>query len=184
MGVDLEALKQQARKHSYLLLLMRHAQALSAGQGDDRLRPLSPCGLRQAATMGKMLTRMSMLPDRIVCSGATRTRQTLDQMLEPFGDKPKVEYKESLYTEGTQAIFDELAASKLDEHILLIVAHEPVVSMIAQLLADENGDQNSLSLLGLGIAPANVAILGSDAPFNSWQLHHAECVGILSPKNS
>lgn len=183
MVVDAVALARDAKQYTYRLLLMRHAQAQSAGQGTDRMRPLSSLGLKQAVAMGKSLTRLSLIPDRIACSGASRTRQTLDQMLESFGDGPKVEYKESLYAEGPQAVFDLLEASKPEEHELLIVTHEPTVSMTAQLLASAESDQGAVGLLDLGMVPANVAILASNDPFNAWQLHHARYLGLFGPKH-
>ena len=57
----------------------------------------------------KGVEALGLVPDRISCSSATRTRQTLDRMLKTFGDKPIVDYRISLYDGGVQAVFDELA---------------------------------------------------------------------------
>ncbi len=74
--------------------------------------------------MGKGVEALGLVPDRISCSSATRTRQTLDRMLKTFGDKPIVDYRISLYDGGVQAVFDELAHVKDKTHVFMIVGHE------------------------------------------------------------
>ena len=62
------------------LILLRHAHAESAGIGQDDIdRPLSRQGLAEAEAAGKWLKAHNLLPDRILCSNARRTRETLEQ---------------------------------------------------------------------------------------------------------
>ena len=92
-------------------------------------RELTDKGRKQAKTVAKGLAAFKMVPTRIACSSATRARQTCDRMLKVFGDDPKVDYRQSLYEGGVQSVFDELAQTKEKRRTLLILGHEPTVSI-------------------------------------------------------
>ena len=38
-------------------------------------------------------------------------------------------------------------------------------------------------LLNLGMAPASLAVFGSNEPFNQWQLHSGELIALLTAKD-
>ena len=60
------------------LILLRHAHAESATAGqDDIARPLSATGLAEARAAGDWLREHGLRPDRVLCSTAARTRETL-----------------------------------------------------------------------------------------------------------
>ncbi|BDR53089.1 phosphohistidine phosphatase [Bombiscardovia nodaiensis] len=179
----LEQVGQEAQRYPYTLLLMRHAQAESVGAEGDRSRPLSLLGRQQASRMGRALTQERLIPDRIACSGALRTRQTLERMLPDFGDGPSVDYRESLYSSGLQAVWDELGQTKADEHRLLILTHEPTVSAGAQLLADTESAESSLLQLDLGMSPASIALFASSEPIAAWTPHSARLLALFGPRD-
>ena len=131
-----------------------------------------------------------MVPTRIACSSATRARQTCDRMLKVFGDDPKVDYRQSLYEGGVQSVFDELAQTKEKHRELLVLGHEPTVSLASQWLAGEQSDQDVNKMgsrkpmkLNLGMSPASLAVFGSNEPFNQWQLHSGELIALLTAKD-
>ena len=133
--------------------------------------------------MGKGIESLGLVPDQISCSSATRTRQTLDRMLKPFGDKPIVDYRISLYDGGVQAVFDELAHVKAKNRVFMIVGHEPTVSISAQWLASADSDGERLDLLNLGLSPASIVIMGSNKPFDEWQVHSGELLAVINVKD-
>ena len=112
MGIKLNKVAKAAKKYDHVLIIMRHAKAEPFGDKGDVERELTEKGLKQAKAVGKGVEALGLVPDRISCSSATRTRQTLDRMLKTFGDKPIVDYRISLYDGGVQAVFDELAHVK------------------------------------------------------------------------
>ncbi len=124
-----------------------------------------------------------MVPTRIACSSATRARQTCDRMLKVFGDDPKVDYRQSLYEGGVQSVFDELAQTKEKHRTLLVLGHEPTISIACQWLASTESDPTLLDLLNLGMSPASIAVFGSNEPFNQWQLHSGELIALLTAKD-
>jgi phosphohistidine phosphatase len=107
----------------------------------------------------------------------------LDRMLKTFGDKPIVDYRISLYDGGVQAVFDELAHVKAKNRVFMIVGHEPTVSISAQWLASADSDGERLDLLNLGLSPASIVIMGSNKPFDEWQVHSGELLAVINVKD-
>lgn len=79
------------------LILIRHAKS---GWDDpfahDHARTLATRGRRDAPVMAHWLADGGHMPDEVLCSTATRTRQTLDLMAGAMGDA-QVQYLDPLY---------------------------------------------------------------------------------------
>lgn len=183
MGIKLSKVAKAAKKYDHILIIMRHAKAEPFGDKGDSERELTDKGLKQAKAVGKGIKSLGLVPDQISCSSVTRTRQTLDRMLKTFGDKPIVDYRISLYDGGVQAVFDELAHVKAKNRVFMIVGHEPTVSISAQWLASADSDGERLDLLNLGLSPASIVIMGSNKPFDEWQVHSGELLAVINVKD-
>ena len=155
MGIKLSKVAKAAKKYDHILIIMRHAKAEPFGDKGDSERELTDKGLKQAKAVGKGIESLGLVPDQISCSSVTRTRQTLDRMLKTFGDKPIVDYRISLYDGGVQAVFDELAHVKAKNRVFMIVGHEP----------------------------ASIVIMGSNKPFDEWQVHSGELLAVINVKD-
>lgn len=183
MGIKLSKVAKAAKKYDHILIIMRHAKAEPFGDKGDSERELTDKGLKQAKAVGEGIESLGLVPDQISCSSVTRTRQTLDRMLKTFGDKPIVDYRISLYDGGVQAVFDELAHVKAKNRVFMIVGHEPTVSISAQWLASADSDGERLDLLNLGLSPASIVIMGSNKPFDEWQVHSGELLAVINVKD-
>ena len=183
MGIKLSKVAKAAKKYDHILIIMRHAKAEPFGDKGDSERELTDKGLKQAKAVGQGIESLGLVPDQISCSSVTRTRQTLDRMLKTFGDKPIVDYRISLYDGGVQAVFDELAHVKAKNRVFMIVGHEPTVSISAQWLASADSDGERLDLLNLGLSPASIVIMGSNKPFDEWQVHSGELLAVINVKD-
>ena len=183
MGSRADNVAAAAKGYGHVLIVMRHAKAEPYGPTGDYDRPLAERGRRQAKAMGRGLLAMGLSPDRIACSAATRTVQTCERMLRSFGDKPVVDYRQGLYEAGMQAVMDELAHTKDAHRTLMVLGHEPTMSIASQWLASPTSDPATRDLLGLGLSTASVAVFGSDLPFARWRLHEADLLGVLTPND-
>lgn len=121
---------------SYDLTLVRHAQA-GYGHGDHS-RPLTPGGVRQSRELGALLVKEGVEVELILHSTATRARQTAGQLGQSY---PGVQLlaEDELYHCSPERLLRlveeyEPAGGKA----ILVVGHEPIISMTAQLLAPEN----------------------------------------------
>ena len=180
VGVNPNKVAKRAKGYEHILIVMRQAKAEPFGAEGDYGRELTPKGLKQAKKVAKGLAEMKLVPDAIACSAATRARQTLGKMLKTFGDKPKVDYHQSLYDGGVQAVFDELTHVKDKARVLMVLGHEPTVSIASQWLASSESDPERLDLLNLGLQTAGVVIFGSDKPFKQWQVHSGDLLAVMS----
>lgn len=109
------------------LLLMRHAKSDYPPGVDDHDRPLAPRGIRQAGLAGDWLRANAPAIDGVLCSTATRTRETL---LNTGIDAP-VRYSERLYASTPGTLIDEI--NTVDDAVgtLLVIGHEPTMSALA-----------------------------------------------------
>ena len=133
------------------LILLRHAHAESATSGqDDLARPLSETGREEARAAGDWLREHGLLPDRVLCSPAARTRETLAVL----GDLGVVEVREepSIY-EASPGTLASLADANRDAERLLLVGHNPGLEQLAALVhSGQTGDYR-------GMPPGGIAVL-------------------------
>lgn len=138
------------------LILLRHAHAVPAADGQpDEDRPLSPQGLAEAQSAGRWLAAQALVPDRVLCSPARRTRETLEAVLETLGYVEQ-RLEQGIY-EGTAGTLAGLADANREAERLLMVGHNPGLERLAALLhSGQSGDYR-------GMPTASVVVLGLPA---------------------
>ena len=134
------------------LILLRHAHAEPglAGQADID-RPLSAVGQAEAEAAGRWLHEHHLVPDRVICSPARRTRETLEAVLAQTG------YVEQRLEPRIYEAVPGTLISLLDEHAgidrLLLVGHNPgLEQLVALLQSGRTGEYR-------GMPPAGLAVL-------------------------
>ncbi len=134
------------------LILLRHAHADPARSGHADLdRPLSTIGLAEADAAGHWLARQRLLPDRVLCSPARRTRETVEAVLGVLGYADQ-RLEPAIYDATPGALF-ELVEQHRDAERLLLVGHNPGLERSVALLASgQSGDYR-------GMPPAGIAVL-------------------------
>lgn len=158
------------------LILMRHAKA-AAGTGRDIDRPLTRGGRDDARFVGECLRLEGPIPDRVLCSTATRCRETWQAVAAGLseGTAPEfdVAFEPDLY-DATAAALLHAIQSESDAPSVLVVAHNPGISLLALELVRR--DPESAALLREGFSPATVAVFGVDGP---WDALSPETVHLL-----
>lgn len=142
------------------LILLRHAHAEPAPpDGVDLDRPLSPEGIAEAESAGRWLQEQGLVPDRVLCSPARRTRETLEAVLAVIGYVDQ-RLDEGIY-EATPGTLVGLADQHRECSRLLLVGHNPGLERLAALLhSGQSGEYR-------GMPPGSVAVLAfadEDAP--------------------
>lgn len=147
------------------LLLLRHAQALgTAIGGTDKTRKLSPNGLADAKALGALMARDGLTPDAVLCSAATRTRETLDSVIEGMdssSDQWSLDYLDALYNADYHVLYDAIKNADAEAETLLLVAHNPGIHALAARLAAEDGSA-AVDRLSMSYAPATLTVLSCD----------------------
>ena len=133
------------------LILLRHAHAESATAGqDDIARPLSATGLAEARAAGDWLREHGLRPDRVLCSTATRTRDTLAALGDIGGAEV---HEDAAIYDASPGTLVALADANRDAERLLLVGHNPGLEQLAALVhSGQTGDYR-------GMPPGGIAVL-------------------------
>ena len=134
------------------LILLRHAHAEPAStEQADLDRPLSAEGLAEAEAAGRWLSEQGLIPDRVLCSPARRTRETLESVMGTIG------FVEQRLVDQIYEATPGALAALVDEHReaerLLLVGHNPGLERLAALMhSGQSGDYR-------GMPPAGIVVL-------------------------
>ena len=116
------------------LLLLRHAKSSwDEGTLEDRQRPLNPRGRLAAGAVREAMRNLGLLPDLVLVSPATRTRQTL-AALEPWDETPLVDEIDALYLADAEKLLETLRAVPETTRSVLVVGHNPGLQELTLLL--------------------------------------------------
>ena len=156
------------------LVLLRHAKAEPGGNVDDVLRPLALNGRRQAGRVGAALVDSGLVPERVLCSAALRTRQTWELLSAHLGDvEPEVVVSDDLYAADVDDVLDLVRATDSRVRTLLVIGHEPTMAATASHLADPASDGGALAQVRVGVPTATYSVLESSTPWDAWDARGA-----------
>jgi len=129
-----------------LLLLLRHAKASPAERGmSDRDRPLAPEGHRAAERIAARIMEPALLPDRILCSPARRTQETLAPLAVRLGDR--VVTLPELYEQSEGHYLVPIAENGDAVERLLVIGHNPAIhaTALALLISSDRSGRGSIA---------------------------------------
>ena len=160
------------------LILMRHAKS----SWDDPLqrdhdRPLNDRGQRAALALGKWLAANAYLPDQVLCSTATRTRQTLQGLNLP---QTPVTFLDTLYHASPDMLLKTLRQTASGACVL-ILAHNPGCAEFSTQILTRAQPQSRLH----HHYPTG-ATLVVDLPIKDWKtasFHSATSVNFITPRD-
>ena len=118
------------------ILLMRHGEAGEAGPHwpDDRLRPLTGAGIREAKFSGELLHTLGWRPSRMLASPYLRTLETAREFLAAFKKPPHLESEPALQPGGRLAVILERIRATAADELLCICGHQPDMGGLADEL--------------------------------------------------
>lgn len=158
------------------LILMRHAKSSwNDPELDDIDRPLNARGQRSATALGRWLADQGYIPDVVLCSPSTRTRETFDGL--KLGAVP-VQYPDALYHASTNVLLETLQ-EKAAGKSALIVTHNPGCANFADRVLSDPHDHERFHDFPTG------ATLVVDFPINDWAdaaFHSGSVVDFIVPR--
>jgi phosphohistidine phosphatase len=161
------------------LVLLRHGKSAYPTGVADHERPLAPRGIREAGRAGDWLRANLPAIDRVLCSTATRARQTL---AETAVEAP-VHYAERLYSATPATVIDEINAVDDDVNTLLVIGHEPVISEVAISLAGADGtDTAAAERISAKFPTSAIAVLRVRCRWQRLEPRGAALVGFHVPR--
>ncbi|MEU0498642.1 histidine phosphatase family protein [Mycobacterium sp. NPDC006124] len=160
------------------LILLRHAKSDYPTGVSDHDRPLAPRGIREAALAGDWI-RANVAPvDAVLCSTATRTRETLART----GIEADTRYEDALYDSLPGIVVDLVNGVGDDVQTLLVVGHEPTTSSVAFGLAGGDSDPAALERMTEKYPTSAIAVLVTDQPWSRLELGGATLVDFHVPR--
>lgn len=157
---------------------MRHAKSSWSNPTlKDFDRPLNSRGKNDAPKMGLFLKEKKVIPGKIYCSTAKRTRATLKKVLMMLNeDEGIVEFEEDLYFKGYESYLKAISATSSDIEIVMTLGHNPMTEALISTLSSTPVQQP--------IKTATVACLTCEV--KKWsELEHGICTlkWIAGPKD-
>jgi phosphohistidine phosphatase len=163
----------------HTLLLMRHAKSDYPPGVADHDRPLASRGIREAGLGGDWLRAHHPGIDAVLCSTATRARQTLANT----GIDAPVQFRERLYDTTPGTMIDEINQIAETVNTLLVVGHEPTISSLALGLAsDEGTDDAVVQSISEKYPTSGIAVLRVAGDWKDLQLERAALIEFHVPR--
>jgi phosphohistidine phosphatase len=165
------------------LLLLRHAKSDYPPGVADHERPLAPRGIREAGLAGDWLRAHAPAVDAVLCSTATRTRETLKRTRI----EAPVEFVDRLYDATPGTVIDEIngAQSRFDADVatLLVIGHEPAISAVTLGLAATDGSNSAAAeRISTKFPTSAIAVLRTADPWDQLTLSSAALVTFHVPR--
>lgn len=155
------------------LLLMRHATAGSSNKSDYE-RPLTEIGRDEAYRVGLRLSQQKRIPERILSSAALRCRQTTQAVVSGLSLGIETDFESRLYNAASDGLLDAIAEVDDAHQSILVIAHNPGISLLALGLAGTSRDR--ANALQRGFSPASVACFEIDADWSALAPRNAKLI--------
>jgi phosphohistidine phosphatase len=109
------------------LYLLRHAKSSWKDPGlNDHNRPLNWRGRHAARIMATYLRRSEIRPDLVICSTATRAKQTLDPIVKAI-NPPKVILERKIFGGTQKELWEQLWDIHKSAKSVLLIGHNPAL---------------------------------------------------------
>ncbi|HWC33936.1 MAG TPA: histidine phosphatase family protein [Mycobacteriales bacterium] len=138
------------------LVLIRHAKAVAAAASDE-VRPLADRGRRDALAAGRWLTELSVTPDLVVVSPATRARETWECIAEVVTSVDR-RVDDRIYDNTVDDLLDVVADVPDEVASLALVGHNPSMHGLAITLDDGDGDRAAQAAIRDGYPTCGIAV--------------------------
>ncbi|HLU71045.1 MAG TPA: histidine phosphatase family protein [Nonomuraea sp.] len=153
------------------LILIRHAQAVSQRLGSsDKDRQLTERGERDAEQAGEELRKLGLVPELVLSSSATRTKQTTALVFPGATAR----YEDGLYQAYAEELLERLRRLDPDLSTVALCGHNPAVHELAVMLT---GDVT-------GFEPGTFAVIECAAPWPELSTGEGEQVTRWCPTQS
>lgn len=129
------------------LALLRHAEASWELAGElDYERGLTEKGVDECTLVRELLTAHGIAPTLVLCSGARRARETLENVTQALPASAEIRFEDTLYNADAQSIFELLQDLPEGPRWVMIVGHNPSLHDFSVELA--GGDEPIDELAG------------------------------------
>jgi phosphohistidine phosphatase len=163
---------------SRTLLLLRHAKSSYPDGVNDHDRPLAERGVREAPLAGDWIRIHAPSVDAVLCSTATRTRQTLAHT----GIEARVDFLDEIYDATPGTVLGAINGVDASVSTLLVIGHEPAISNLALGLAGPGSDAEAVGEISAKYPTSAITVLTTTGPWSHLTLRGAALVAFHVPR--
>ena len=118
------------------LYLLRHAKSSWDDPAlDDHERPLAPRGEQATPLIADHMRATGITPDVVLCSSATRARQTLDLLGDALPADCDVRIEDEVYVASADTLLARLQGLQRTAERMMLVGHNPALQQLALQLS-------------------------------------------------
>ena len=143
-------------------MLLRHAKSAWPRDVADHARPLNARGRRDAAAVGRWLADSGLVPDLVLSSDAVRTTETWRLARTEMSAAPEAEALRKLYGAQPDDVVTLARQSPSSAHTLVVVGHEPTMSVTAYRLAGPGSNPDAINAMTTKFPTSGIAVLRLD----------------------
>ena len=155
------------------LIVLRHAKSDWSGGVTDHDRPLAGRGRREAALAGRWLRENAADIDLVVCSSATRARQTWKLVAKQLDNIPPSRVDDRLYAASIRGLLAVVRKLPDSARAVLLIGHNPGLE---ELVADLGG-------VGWPMKTSSIAVLSSRSEWAEVGARSAKLEASLTPRS-
>ena len=118
------------------------------------------------------------MPDQIICSPATRAKQTVDHLCQQIGiDSRTVEYDKRIYEADQNHLLNMLKETNSLTTRLLMVGHNPSFSDLLNFLCSDSTHPS----VDRSMSSAALAVITLKAPWSALDQGSGELMSLIQP---
>jgi phosphohistidine phosphatase len=144
------------------LMLMRHAKSSwDRPELDDLDRPLAPRGQETAPVIARYIKQSRWQPDLVLCSPATRVRDTWHLMAPVLGGTVACKTLRAIYPGAPSRLLETLRRAADEVATLMLIGHNPGLGQLALSLCG-SGPRKALERMRGKFPTAALAVIEFD----------------------
>lgn len=147
------------------LWLLRHAKSDWDTGEPDHHRPLNARGRTDAYAVGQLLAERDWHPELVLCSSATRTRQTWQRALEGGATADAVDIEPQIYGASVGELLGVIQAVDPAVSRLMLIGHGPGIPDLADQLGRRPEPADVWQRMDAKYPTAGLAVLDFDVPW-------------------
>ena len=146
---------------------------------------MRPAAVSQASLAGRWISENLPGIDRVVCSTATRTRQTLAATGLAAGESATVpvDFVGDIYEAYPEEIAEILGTLPAGDRTVLLVGHGPGIPALAEQLAGPGSDTEALESVRKKFPTSAIAVLAVDDDWPSLGNGRSRLVDFVVPRS-
>ncbi len=156
-----------------MLLVMRHAKSDWGVKAPDHQRPLNQRGVDSARRMGKLITKLDLVPDLVITSTAVRAATTAKLAAEAGKWDCAIRETDDFYEASVDVVLNELRHLPNKVENCLIIGHDTTWSRTVEVLTGARAAMRT----------ATVAVIDIGGPWAKIGNRSGELVALLQPRH-